>query len=235
MIRGRMVWPSGPFLETFRRGAIQRAEGAALYATDKAIRLSQRNLQAGFHEVGLGRAARVIGVTSDLRKGRVHRFGAEGFSASGVQFQKVRGERLDGLIESYGKGATITPKQSRWLWIATDEIPSRAGKRRMTPARYVAAGFERKIGPLVMIRSINGNPLLVVRGASVSATGKRRSAKALTRTGKPRKGQRPKDFIVAFVGIPRTQRFQRFDAQALLREAAAKVPNHVDEYLRRNR
>lgn len=242
MIRAKVEWPTVQNFDVFRRGAIQRAEGAALFATDKAIRLSQRNLRASFTEVGLKRARTVIGVTSDLAKGRgVKRYGAEGFSASGVQFQSARGERIDGLIESYGKGAVILPKRARWLWIATAELGMKrggkmAGRKKITPAIYNASGYDRTIGPLVAIPGRNPNErLLIVKNVSTPLGGRRDRIRKLPRNGRPRGNREARDFIVAFVGIRRTERFQRFDAQMLLREAAMEVPNYVDEFLRRNR
>ena len=99
------------------------------------------------------------------------------------------------------------------------------GRYRMTPALYRANGFETKIGPLVQVRSVNGNPLLVVKTASVSAAGLPRKAKALTKAGRLRKGQRGKEFIVAFIGIPRTARAARVDVAALLRQVQAQLPD----------
>lgn len=236
MIKGKLVWRSSLSLDSIKRGAIQRAESAALFATDKAIKRSQRDLRASFQEVGLGRVTKVIGVTSDLQKGSVHRFGEEGFSASGVQFQKSRGERLDGMIESYGRGAEITPKKGEWLWIATPELGrKRANRKKITPALYNATGLNRTVGPLVMIKGRHpGEALLIVRNVS-TPVGRAGRATKLPRSGRPRANREAREFIVAFIGIRRTTRFQRFDAQQLLREAAAQVPKYVDEFLRRNR
>ena len=95
----------------------------------------------------------------------------------------------------------------------------------MTPELYVKNGFEQKIGALVYVKSVNGNPLLVVKSASVALSGRTRSAKSRTKTGLLKKGQGAKEFIVAFIGIPRTSRAARVDVSAVMRSVQAELPN----------
>lgn len=102
----------------------------------------------------------------------------------------------------------------------------------MTPDRYRKTGLERTIGPLVMVRSINGNPLLVVKNVGVSEAGKRRSARSLTGRGRLRKGQRAKEFVVAFIGIPRTSRAARIDVRRVLQQVQEQIPELFHKAIR---
>lgn len=229
MMRPSLRRPALTVFAEYERNAIQRMEQAALVATDRAAKGALADMRTAFSGSGLGRLGNALGYGSDLRKGRgIKRFGASGFSASGWVHVRAPSERVLGALEAYTEGADIRPVKGRWLWIATDQIPARAGRYRMTPQRYVERGLEAKIGPLVFVRSINGRPLLVVKTASISASGKARSAKALRRNGQPRKGQRAKEFIVAFVGIPRTSRAARVDPRAVV---GAKV-RQMSDYFR---
>lgn len=224
-----------PAFERFYAESQQEMERAALVASDRASKQAVTNIRREMQGARLGRLGGAIGQNSDLQKGRIHRSGAENFSASGAVFVRSRSERTRGTIESYTEGSTIRPVRGRWLWIATNEIPARAGRERMTPDNYRRADLERRIGPLVMVRSINGNPLLIVQSASVSEVGKARSAKARTKTGKLRKGQREKQFIVAFIGIPATSRAARVDVESILTRAAADMPSMVGDALKKGR
>lgn len=169
----------------------------------------------------------------DLEKrGAVRRSGV-GFSASGWVHVRRKSERTLGTIEAYTAGAEIAPRRGRWLWIPTNDIPARAGRVKITPGNWSKYGLDQRIGPLVMVKSVNGRPLLVVKGASVSGEGKRRSAKSLRRDGGLRKGQVARDFIVAFIAIPRTSRQARIDVPAIMREAQATVPSLLRQQLDR--
>lgn len=214
----------GPF-EAYYRGAVQVMEQAALIATDRGRRKALTRLRGEMQAAGLGRLGNAIGSTSDLERGiGVHRRGDGGFSASGTLFIRSGSKRSRGAIEAYTQGAEIVPRRGRWLWIATDEIPRVTNRERMTPELYRKNGFETKIGPLVQIRGINGYPLLVVRNVGVSEAGRRRSARSLTKSGRPRKGQRARELIVAFVAIPRTTRAARVDPHAILEQTARELP-----------
>jgi len=209
-----------------------RVEAAALIATDQVSRQAQEGIRAAMRGANLGRLGQAIGQTSDMQKGRVHRQGNE-WSASGTLFIRSRSERTLGAIEAYTMGASIKPVRGRWLWRATDEIPRVAGagskRERVTPANWSKFGLDTKIGPLVQIRSINGYPLLVVRGGSVNAAGAPRKARALTKTGRARKSQREKAFIVAFVAIPNTARAARVN----IREIVERERQHLPALLQR--
>lgn len=214
--------------------AKRRMEAAALIATDNAAMLAKRTIRAQMQGASIGRLGNAIDANSDMqRTGRVHRMEGGGFSASGVVFVRSKSERTLGAIESYTRGANIRPVRSRWLWIATDNIPRITGKYRMTPELYRANGFERKIGPLVMVRSINGNPLLVVEVAGIDASGRKRSARSLTKSGHARKGQVAKQFVVAFIGIPHTARSARVDITAIMKQVQGQMPDLFAQALKR--
>lgn len=224
MIGGNIRADAGAFVQRFKRHSIQRAERAALLATDKGAALAKDQIRSSMSGAGLGRLGNAIGSSSDLRKGgRVFRRGGDSFSASGLVFIRSKSDRTVGAIISYTEGAEITPKFSRWLWIATDEIPSRVSRYRMTPARYRSGGLESRIGPLIEIPGRNpGERLLIVRNVTTSS--RRGSARRLPRRGGIRAGREVRDFIVAFVGIRRTSRAMRTDARAIVRQVQQQMP-----------
>lgn len=228
----------GAAFEEYYRRAEQRFERAALIATDRGAREAKEDIRGAFRASGLGRLGNAIGHTSDLAKGRgVHRFAGGGWRASGVLFVRSQSERTLGAIESYTQGATIRPRKGRWLWFPSDDIQRLVGKgkqrQRLTPALWSKSGLDTRIGPLVMIRSVNGYPLLVVQNVGVSAAGKKRSARSLTKSGRARKGQVAKQFVVAFIGIPYTARQQRVDVKNILRVTQGQLINYYQQALGR--
>lgn len=227
MFRAAMVTRAQDIIGAYRQYhqlIDRRMEAAALLATDAASQVGKRLLRERFRSAGLGRLGNAIDANSDLsRRGNVHRRGA-GWSASGTVFVRSKSERTLGAIAAYTQGAEITPRRGRWLWFQTDELPRVTGRFRMTPELYRKNGFETKIGPLVQIKGPGGNPLLIVRNIGVNAAGKPRSARSLTKKGLARKGQIRRDFIVAFIGIPRTSRTARVDVIATMREAQQALP-----------
>lgn len=232
-IRPTVSGPPKSQFDTFRVASQQHIEGAASRAVHREGRRAVSDIRAAMQSARLGRLGQAIGSTSDLDKGRVHRRGQSSFSVSSAVHLRTRSERTIGAIESYTAGAEISPRRGRWLWFSTDEIPRVTGKYRMTPELYRKNGFEAKIGPLVFVRSVSGTPLLVVKDASVNAGGKARSAKSRTKKGGLRKGQRAKDFIVAFIGIPRTARAARINVPAMMEAARQRLPQTFNEEMRK--
>lgn len=220
----------GPFA-SWRRFAEQRMERAALIAVDQGRRVALGNVRSDMQGAGLGRLGNALGSNSDLSRGRgVHR-NSRGFSASGALFIRSGSDRSRGAIEAYTQGAEIQPVRSRWLWIPTDNIPRVSMRYRMTPALWNQNGLNQRIGPLVTIRSVNGNPLLIVKNVGVDLTGRKRSAKSLTKAGYPRKGQVEKEFLVAFIGIPRTSRAARVNVKAIMEAISADLPALFEQAL----
>jgi hypothetical protein len=229
-----------------QRGAFAQVIQAIRIASDKSAQDAKREIRQGLAARRAGRLGNAIDANSDFKPGRkavgigFHRRSDGTVSASGRVFVRGRGARTLGAIRSYveQQTTTITARNpSGLLWIPTDEIQRRvglpnAGARngrsnfRLEPRFWNSAGFDRKIGPLVRIRSVNGLPLLVVKDATVSAIGAPFKAKARTKTGRVRKGQREKAFIVAFIGIRSTQRTSKVDLDAVARKYQAELgPN----------
>lgn len=222
----------GPY-RSFQKLASRRMEAAALIATDRAAEAAKMLIRQQMSSSGLGRLGYGIGSTSDLqRTGNVFRQPG-GFSASGVVYIRGRSPRTRGAIEAYTQGAQIQPKRGRWLWFATDQIPRVTGRFRMTPELYRKNGFEEKIGPLVRVNGKGGTPLLIVRNVGVSAAGKKRSARSLNSKGQPRRGQAAAQFIVAFIGIPRTSRQARVNITQLMRTVQKDLPLFFTDALER--
>ena len=223
-----------PFAEWNRR-ADAAMRKAALIATDKASRAMLSEIRGQMAGAGLGRLGNALAATSDLKRtGRVHETSGGGWSASGGVYVRSKSERTRGAIDSYTKGAAIRPKAGRWLWIATDAVPRLSKRERLTPGMWKANGLDRKIGPLVLIKSVNGRPLLVIHNAGVSLAGARGSVKGLKKNGQARKGQVKKDLIVCFIGIPATSRAARVDVRAIARAASNELPALFGAAIERN-
>jgi len=224
--------PSVQLADDFRRQTEARLKRAALAAADKGAKQAVDQIRSSMSGAGLGRLGRAIGSGSDQSKGRSVRLQGGGFSASGWIHVRGKSERTLGALEAYTEGATIVAKRGGWLWIATDQIPSRVGRYRMTPQRYRDAGLESRLGPLVEIPGRRpGERLLIVRNVSVrSADGRR--ARRLPKNGRARAGREVREQIVAFVGIRRTSRAARFDPMAILRAAQADLPRLIAENLK---
>lgn len=222
-------------LNDYLRFMVERAESAALKSTDRAAKTAKARIRTEMGSARLGTLGNAFAAKSDLDRGGIQvRYGGNGgFAASGIVYVRTKSERTLGAIQAYTEGADIRPVRSRWLWIATDNIPRVTGRYRMTPELWVKNGFDQKIGPLVVVRSVNGYPLLVVKNVGLSAAGSRRSAKSLTKRGMPRKGQIEKQFVVAFIGIPFTSRAARVDVQNIIDEVRAELPRMFIEALGR--
>ena len=203
-----------------------------MIATDRAARDALSTLRAQMAGAGLGRLGNAITSTSDLRRsGRVHRRGAEGFSASAIIHLRTANERTVGTIISYTEGAEISPR-GPWLWIATPDLQKRVkGNYRMTPARYRAGGFEGRIGPLIQIPGRHpGEALLIVRDVTVRAAG-RANPRRLPNSGRVRAGRVLQQQFVAFVGIRRTSRRARVNPNAIFDWARSTLPTLISQAL----
>lgn len=190
---------AGPYRE-FSLSIDRTMELAALEATDKAARIAVRSIREAFESAALGRLGNGLGAASDLSSGRgIHRREAGGWSASGVVFVRSRSERTRGAIEAYTGGADIKPIRGRWLWVPTDDLQRVAGgkgrRQRITPENWNDLGLNSRIGPLVLLRSVNGYPLLAVEGAGVSLTGAKGSARSLRKNGQARRGQVKRELL----------------------------------------
>jgi hypothetical protein len=212
----------------------QRLRTLALKETDAAATAMLGDLRSQMGAAGLGNLGQGIGAGSDKKKnGEVHMQGSGGWSASGWVFIRSLSNRSQGAIEAYTEGATIAPRRGRWLWIATDDVKRLVGapfkvrsqdgkdntaRIRLQP-RYWDSTYGAKFGPLQVIRGARG-PLLIVKNASLSLSGKPGSLKTLTKAGNARKGQVAQDSIVAFYAIPNTSRAARVNPRALASQQA---------------
>lgn len=209
-----------PFAE-WNRQAEAKMKRAALIATDRAGKRMLSEIRGQMAGAGLGRLGNALGSTSDLqRTGQAHATSGGGFSASGGVYVRSKSERTRGALQAYTSGAEIRPKRGRWLWVPTPDVPRISMRFRLTPAAWRENGLDRRIGPLVLIRSIDGRPLLAVRNVGVSLAGARGSVKSRKKNGEARKGQVAKDLIICFVGIPATSRAARVDVRAIGRNIA---------------
>lgn len=230
-IKGSLRGPQPSQFAEYRRGCIQRMERAALVATDRAQRIAVPRIRAAMAGASLGRLGNAIGGTSDLvLNGRVHRRGAEAFSASGIIHIRGRNERTVGAIISYTEGADISPTKGAWLWIASLDLQRKVkGNFRLTPARYRSSGLEQKIGPLISIPGRNaGERLLVVRDVTVRMAGKA-SPRRLPKNGRARAGRQQVEQFVAFVGIRRTSRQARVDPRAIIAGVQREMPDLLSQ------
>lgn len=206
------------------RFAEQRMERAMLLAVDGGRRKALSSIREAGQGSGLGRLFNGLGSSSDLSTGRgIHRSNGAVMSASGVIFIRSGSERTRGAIEAYTEGANIAPVRAKYLWITSDDLPRVTRRYRMTPARYNAEGWDKKIGPLVFVRLGGGRALLIVKNVGVSNAGKARSARSLRKNGMPRKGQVARENLVAFIGIPRTSRQARVNVASIMAEISNEL------------
>ena len=226
-MRASFTIPAGAF-DAFRRDVQRKVEKAALAATAITARTAVREVRIAMAQRRLGRLGNALGQTSDQAKGgRVHRKGG-GFSASGVVYVRSKSKRTVGAIEAYTEGAQIRPKRGRFLWIATADLQKRVkGGKRMTPEEYEAGGFAQRLGPLEFFES-GGRGFLFIRNASVQAPGKtsrkRQFVRPLPKRGALGTTRLAREQVVLFVGIRRTSRAARIDADGIFRAAQRRLP-----------
>lgn len=218
----------------FQRVVLGRVARAAAYATDEAARQAHFNITGAMGAMKLGKLARAIGHGSDLKKRRVPPPNAR-FRVSGWVFARTKSsERTAGALKAYTEGATIVPRKGRWLWIATDEIPQKVGRHRMTPQRYINSGLERRIGELEFIPGDHaGEALLIARDVTVNAATGYGKARRAPRRGAIGATRKKVDFIVAFIGIKITRRSARVDPLKLTADVARRVPTLMLRHLTR--
>lgn len=205
-----LISPARGSTGPWRRKNVARITGAAARATDKASIGARDELRAAMRAQRLGNLANAIGSTSDLRKKRPGGRGGSRLDVAGFVYTRIKSPRTAGALASYVENdvTEIGPRGAKWLAIATNEIPRRAGRRRMTPALYKATGLEERIGPLVFVAGRTaGVAYLIVRDTTIQMA---RSGKArrLPKRGRIGAG-RARVGIVAFVLIRRTRRQRR--------------------------
>jgi hypothetical protein len=226
-MRFSVTFGTGYSLGPWRRNMFDRLERGALRATDRASIGARDDTRRVMRGQRLGNLANAIKQTSDLKKGRIKRLPGGGFSASGIVFAHIRSERTKGALEAYTEGSTIVPRKGRWMWIATNEIPRLVGRYRMTPERYDAAGYDRRIGPLKFVQTGKASVAYLV--VDEVTTNKHRTGSAKRAPKNPRKSKRQHVGIVAFVGIKKTRRFARFSPREIGRKWQGRLARFWSE------
>jgi len=225
MLRADVRGPSATALTALHRRHLGKVERALIRTASYASSEGIKRVRLGMAGAGLGRLGNAIGAKADER---LHRR-IDGFSASAQFFIRSGSARSRGAIEAYTQGADIRPKRGRWLWVPTNDAQQLVGsgksRQRLTPGLWREYGMDKKIGPLVTIRSVNGYPLLAVEKVGVDLSGRPRSARALTKKGLPRKGQVERSLVVMFVAIPWTSRAARVSVRAILRQVRDAAEN----------
>lgn len=225
----RLQWSIGTgWRLPWRRDMIGALQRAALRATDRASVNTQESLRNAMRSQRLGNLGNAVRQTSDAKRRRIHRRGDLGFSASGIVYVGTKNDRTTGALQAYLEGpVNITPTSGRrWLAIATNAIPRKAGRFRMTPQRYKEGGFESKIGPLVFVKTSKANVAYLI-AKDVSIQPKRSgSARRLPKSGRPRAG-RAHVGIVAFVLIRATRRDKRIDVTAIAQREQGQLLSYL--------
>ena len=223
-VRGPGKNATGPW----RRELSTRFARAAARATDKASIGARDEIRAAMRGQRLGNLANAIGATSDLRKKRAPTGESGTFDVAGFVTTRITSARTAGALQAYLDQDTtdIAPRKGKYLWIATNEIPRRAGRRRMTPELYRSTGLEQRIGPLVFIKGKHaGEAFYVVQDTTVQ----------VARAGKPKRAPksgrlapgRARVGIVAFVGIRITRRSRRVAPRDIAAKWQRRLPQLI--------
>lgn len=213
----------GPTLSSVVRADQRRI---AHFATDRATTFAKDLTRQRIQGAGLGRLANAVGSTSSLKRRRT---GND--NAWGAVFARGKAEsRGNQALLAYSEGATIYPRGGRkWLAFATNAVPKRAGRYKMTPARYRAAGLESTLGKLNFVPGRGGRVAYLV--ARKVVTSKRTGRILRQQGGRASRGSDNKDSVIAFILIRFTRRGQRFNQKQIMEQAIATVPRFAGEFV----
>ena len=242
MLEVRVDLPPTSLLDAAQRRILLKTIGMGHHVTEKAAANAKAQIRQAMSAAGLGRLGNAISHSSDFQKGkRVKPLGGLDFAVSGFVFIRRSGERTRGAINAYVNNpiTVIRPRNpSGLLWVPTDDIQRLIGRgrdrKRLEAKDWARSGFNQKIGRLFRIEAPDGTPLLVVKNVSLSASGKAGSVKGLTKRGKVRKGQVAASIVVAFIGIPQTQRSRRVDVRQIGQKEQNKMRQYATKYIRAN-
>ena len=232
-----MTWdlqqPGNDALAQYRRAFSKRLTIAAARASEKAARGAKDDIRTAMRGQRLGGLANSVSSTSDRQKGRVRVQDVSVLDVAGfVSVRGVKSPRTAGALRSYidQESTTISPVRGRWLAIPTKAIPSKVGRRKMTPERYRAGGFEEKIGPLQFVPSKKpGVAYLVINDVTVRNDGKG-SVRPLPKSGKAAKG-RGHVTVIGFILIRLTRRSMRVSPQQIADKWARRLPALLNQEL----
>jgi hypothetical protein len=221
----------------WRRKNKARITKAAARTTDRAAFGARDEIRAAMRSQRLGNLANAIAATSDVRKGRPGGRGGDKLDVAGFVTTRIRSPRTAGALASYVEQDTteIGPKgRGKWLALPTNEIPQRAGRRRMTPELYREKGFEERIGPLTFIPGRRGQvAYLVVKDTTIQLARKGK-ARRLPKRGRVGAG-RARVGLVAFVLIRRTRRQRRVAPREIAQRWLRQLPSMLRDDLGRSR
>ena len=227
MAKRGMITVTQPDFSRMRAEAVRQERAlrrAALEATDIAASKAQKHVQAKIRAVGLKNLSNAVGYTSAKRKRQDPK------KPYGVIFARGGDEsRAGGALEAYGKGTTIYPVRGSWLAFPTGAIPSKVGRRKMTPELYNKSGLTGSIGPLIFRRIKPNVALLVLRKVSISPKNGR--AKMLGKR-RPRTRIVPERDVTAFVLIKQTRRAQRFNKDEIMQFYSGRVPLYLERLMK---
>jgi hypothetical protein len=228
--------PSLDTLQTVRRRSLQQFATAVARSADDTAKAAQNAITDKMRETRLGKISRAIRYTSDYQKNRVPDIGlgVSDLKAGAVVWNRDPSERTQGTLDAYTNGeVTILPKHGRWLAIATDEIPAKVGRFRMTPYLYERSGLDRKIGPLQFIQGKkSGNAFLIVHDVQVNAAHGFGRARRIPKTGRISANKKQVGFIIAFILIRVTRRSERLNPKQIFRDEFTKLPDRIRARLR---
>ncbi len=227
MFKPTVTGPSSSHFRELERQIRDKAERALLEASHEAGRRASSGIRAAMSRAGLGRLGNAIDATSDLDKGgRLHRSSSREISASSAIHLKSRSERTVGAVEAYTRGATIRPRNARWLWIPSPELQRRVkGGARLTPANWQSSGLAQRIGPLIKIPGRHAGEVLLIVQAVTIATKGRANPRRLPSRGGVRAGRELRENFIAFTGIRSTSRQARVDPHKIIEGVRAEMPS----------
>lgn len=216
----------------WRREITARLVRAAGKTTDRAAFGARDEIRAAMRSQRLGNLANTIGATSDIRKNRPEGRPGRGLDIAGFVTASIKSRRTAGALKAYldQDQTEIDPIAGKFLWIATSEIPRRAGRRRMTPALYRSSGLENSIGPLTFVKGRHPGMAFYVVESTTIQTARAGKAKRLPKRGRVGAG-RAHVGIVAFIGIRRTRRSRRVHPAQIAARWQKRMPSLLSEAL----
>lgn len=176
---------------------------------------------------------------SELKSGARAAIAAGGFStkwqnAFRVNVYPSRGTSLEPAAYGFSKiryanifqrGGIITPKTSRFLWIALPTAPKKIGGRRTTVASFI-----RNIGPLIFFRK-GRHPLLMARVIRKVGAGSSVSVATLKRGAAAKKKNKKTNFVPMFVGLDKVALRRRFNVDPAYQAARDTLSANYDRHM----
>jgi len=201
---------------------------AAVVANARATKQAKEDTRRAIQQAGLGRLAGAVGAISTAQRSRLR---SRTGGAIGIIYARGKTEsRANQTLLAYSQGADIFPNAGKqWLAFPTSAIPTRVGRKKMTPKLYRSSGLVSSIGKLRFVPDAKkGNvAYLVAHKVTVS----RRTGRAKARNGKVPRGSDAKRDVVAFVLLKYTRRARRFDQARVMSAANDMQPAFAADYI----